>query len=240
MTLKERSKKTMVMSISALLALVMGSVGTFAVLKDSLTGEHALVNTFSATKATVGLIDPRNPGTLPVPKEGKDKLRDGFVLLENEVRLNERGKYELVPDAYTLKNVYDKVEPDSFLPKSAFLSVNIREGKQAYVFIKITKDSDDLTYAVRREKWEKLDGVKNLKKGEEVYLYKTKLEGTQDIEVNYAPIFDRDQVVVAADIKDLKPDVEGVQMGDIKIEAFACEAGDGTALEAFNANFVGG
>lgn len=215
-------KRNLSIVLAIVLVLAIGAIGTLAYLTASLSGDKAVVNTFVGSG---GLIDPENPDPGPDPEPGVD-IDDGFYLLESAVKY-ENNNYAIDPDAkQVLTNNYDKVAPAMVIPKDPALTVNLVDGVDAYIFIKVIDTANsNLSYTVDSSIWTEVTGL-TLNANEKVYCYQNAVQtGTADVEINDVGILTSNQVTAASTLNDIDGSTDGMQLGELRFEAYACQAG---------------
>ena len=244
------NKKKVFLAVLALILVCSLSVaGTLAFLTASQDGNNAVVNTFVAAGGG-NIIDPTpTPGPdgpdIPDDIEGIDK---GFFLVESQAKYY--GKDQLDEDHPTigyylnstdvLTNSYDKAMPNMSIPKNPTLSVDLVNDVEAYIFVKVTDETQgNLTHTVTSD-WTQI----STSGSETVYVYKNEIiVGADNFELSRVSILTGDTVTVknaesADDFKDTDSTTEGIQLGELKFEAYACQAaGFASAAAAFSACF---
>lgn len=213
--MENSSKKRLTVILAVLIILAITAAGTLAYLTASQAGDKAVVNTFMAAGGG-NLTDPDAPD----PGFAFD-VNKGFYLVESKAKYD-GGQYSLEA-AKTLTNQYDKVVPSMEIPKDPKLTVDLADGAEAYIFVKVTDTTNSIfTYAINSE-WTKVAGTDN------VYCYKNDIVSTDLTEVS---ILEGDKIEAtdfAGGISDL---------GSLKFEAYMCQAGGfQDAAEAWNTAF---
>lgn len=232
MRTEKRTKKSLLMVVSALLVVAICAMGTLAYLSSSLTGDKGLVNTFTAAGGGVAVDptnpdDPNGPNTDPTVPDGT--IQDGFYLLESKAVYAD-GAYTL-GTTRVLKNTYDKSVPGLEIPKDPTLTLNVAEDVAVYVYVKVTDTSaGDLEYTVDAANWTEVSGLSGLGAGEKVYCYKNAVQtGTADVELVNVGILTGNKVTIANNAD---------TYGQLKFEAYVCQAGGfNTPAAAFEACF---
>lgn len=244
------NKKKVFLAVLALILVCSLSVaGTLAFLTFEQNGENAVVNTFVAAGGgeIINPIDPPEaPDVDPDPDdEDEIELQDGFFLVEHKADYDKASASYTLLDNYVITNTYDKVVPGMTIDKDPMLTADINTDVDAYVFIKVidsTKaekaDTANLSYYIDNTVWQALPGRSD------VYVYTENgtaiINGTDKTELDYVPLFkDLDDAedktlyaVKAADTltdtvadDESKPATLGIQLGELKFEAYACQAG---------------
>lgn len=224
---KKRSKKALYAAVIAVLMLALTGMGTLAYLTASQSGEKALVNTFVAAGGGGLIEDPTDLSDFSL-LEGYAEYKDGNYLLNYQVDR-------------VYANTYDKVMPGMIIPKDPQLSVNLKEGAEAYVFVKVTDTTaQNLTYTVVSDWIDITDDVTGLGEGEKLYVYKNAaVTGVAETELTEVSVLAGDKVYVADTLTDTDTTTDGMQLGQIKMEAYLCQAGGfTTAAEAFTTCFA--
>lgn len=237
---KKRNRRALQAMLAVVLLIAVAGMGTLAYLTASQSGENALVNTFVAAGGG-SLVDP-DPDPIPDPGVDpgiEDKIDKGFYLLESPATYA-NGFYTLDKTAgKVLTNTYDKVMPSMNIPKDPKLTLNLAEGAEAYVFVKVTDTtSGNLTYTVSGN-WSEVTGV-TLNAGEKLYAYNGGkiLTGTEATEINGVSILTGDSTASAGTLNDTDAATDGMQLGQLKFESYLCQAGGfASAAEAFTACF---
>lgn len=230
---KMSNKKMILMSLAMALILIISAMGTLAYMaKESNT----VVNTFTAAGGGE-VVDPTNPTPGPDLEEGV-VIEAGFYLLESKAQYAS-ANYTL-GTKQVLSNTYDKVVPAMAIPKDPKLTLNIAEGADVYVFVKVTDTTGgNLTYTVDSANWTQVS-VAGLTANEKVYCYKNSIQtGAAGVELNNVSILQGNQVTAAATLSDTDNTQEGLQLGEIKAEGYVCQAGGfDSAAAAFKACFM--
>lgn len=237
MTQSENRKKILLIVLAAILVIAIAAMGTLAYLTASLSGDKAVVNTFVAAGGGQ-VVDPTDP--VPGPNPDDDVTLDkGFYLVESKVTYA-NAKYTIEPDAKdVLKNTYDKVVPSMVIPKDPALTLNIAEGMDAYVFVKVIDSTgSNLSYTVDTSNWTEVSGV-SLGANEKLYCYKNAIQtGTAEVDLNGVNILTDNRVTAAGTLQDQDGSTDGLQLGELKFEAYVCQAGGfDSAAAAFTACF---
>lgn len=194
-----------------------------------------------------GPVDPDKP----VFGDEDGQLNKGFYLLETKVEYKDNN-YVLSEHNYkTLKGNYDKVAPQMELPKDPTLTVNLADGASAYVFVKVINTTQGNLYSPGSEPkaievtsdWYEVTDTETitlgLGAGEKLYCYKNAaLTGIEDKgnDIDAVPILKENKVIVVDETKwkDTETGKDGFQLGELKFEAYICQAqGFGSPAEAF-------
>ena len=218
-------KQIFTISIAVILVMLISVAGTLAYLTAKQDGDKAVVNTFVA-KGNGNIIDPDGPEP-PI-----DDLMKGFFLVESTATYDEDALTYTLADPKVLKNTYDKVALNTTIAKDPALTVNVEDGADAYVFIKVTNSLNDLLTFELTSDWVAVTGAAN------VYAYKTIVSGTtaDAVELNAVQIL-KDNVVTVADATSFG-ELENGALGELKFEAYACQAdGFADAAAAWTACF---
>lgn len=230
----KKMRKPAAAIIAAALIMAVTVVGTLAYLTANQTGNNAVTNTFIAAGGG-HLIDPDPDPEIPDPPAG---LQKGFYLAEHEVSYDTTKNNYKLGTALVKEGNYDKVAPEMILPKDPRLTVDIATDAVGYVFVKVTDTTKgNLMWEINTADWREVTGV-TLPAGEKLYCYKnaaqTGIEG-KDIA---SAILKEDRVVVAGTMTDVNAAEDGMQLGNLKFEAYICQAqGFENAAEAFKACF---
>lgn len=239
-------KKPAMAVLAAALIMAVTVMGTLAYLKASQGGDKAVTNTFIAAGGG-HLIDPDAPDPKPpVDPEDPDKpvfddkgLNKGFYLLESKVDYDKQTNNYVDTGKKTLKNNYDKVAPQMNLFKDPVLVADIETEAMGYVFVKVINSDTkhNLSYEVNTADWTEVTGV-TLGEGEKLYCYKNAVQTGEDGEDIRSEILRGNNVTIAENMEDINENEEGMQLGELKFEAYICQAQSfGNAAEAFNACF---
>ena len=226
---KSNMKKMLAAGISVALIAAISIMGTLAYL--TAQQEQEVTNTFVAAGGG-NIIDP-DPSD-PDPKVPAD-LDDGFFLAETPVKY-ENATYSLDTTAanYVLANNYEKVVPNTELPKDPFVKADIVTDVKAYVFVEVTNSLNKaLTAEIDTDKWAPIAA------GSNVYYYKAGgdgiITGADGYDVD-AKILKGDKISVAADFDGTLTDGA---LGNLTFKAYACQAeGFTSPEEAYNACFT--
>lgn len=234
------NKKTLFIVLAVVLIFSIGALGTVAYLQASVNGSKALVNTFIAAGGGQ-LVDPTDPaaGTNADPSVSSI-ITAGFYLLESKAEYV-NGNYTLsnTPNTRILQNTYDKVVPGLEIPKDPKLTLNIVEDVSVYVFIKITDTtSNNFTYSITGD-WTEIS-VSGLGAGEKVYCYKNAVQtGAANDDLVDVGILTDNKITAASTFNDTDTGSDGIQLGQLKFEAYVCQAGGfENAQSAFTACFI--
>lgn len=243
-----KKKQILLIALALILVCSISVMGTLAFLTAKQDGQKAVVNTFVA--AGGGNIideDTDKPGpVIPGDDEEDDiQLQDGFYLVETKANYAD-AKYTLstVANDFVLTNTYDKVVPSMSIPKNPKLTVDLAADIDAYVFVKVTDTTaKNLVYTVANG-WSKLT-IEGLAANETVYVYTVDgssiLTGTDAVDLDSVSILAGDTVTAAAALTDAdtSDEAEGMQLGELTFEAYACQAGGfDDAEDAFTDCFV--
>ena len=133
-----------------------------------------------------------------------------------------QGQYRL-ESTKTLENQYDNVVPTMEIPKDPKLTADLADGAEAYIFVKVTDETNqNFTYNIDSN-WTKITGTDN------VYCYKNGIVSTDLAQVS---ILGGDKITAvdfAAGTSDL---------GKLIFEAYMCQAGGFTdAADAWDKAF---
>lgn len=236
-------KKMMAAGLAVGLVATISIAGTLAYLTAGEDGTAKVTNTFVAA-GSGQLIDPTDPDPIdPDP----DAPKTGFYLIEHKAELvndadAENLKYEVGTEVVT-GNTYDRLLPGMVLEKDPKLTVNLQQGVNGYIFVKVKNSTSNLTVNIDEDIWKPVTGLKEgalaTDGTETLYCYMgAAQEGRADKELDAVGILVNDQVTVAAELTGTK-DVSGnIDMGELEFMAYACQAeGFNTPAEAFNACF---
>lgn len=238
-------KKMMAAGLAVGLVATISIAGTLAYLTAGEDGTAKVTNTFVAA-GSGQLIDPTDPD--PIDPTDPDAPKTGFYLIEHKAELvndadAENLKYELGTEVVT-GNTYDRLLPGMVLEKDPKLTVNLQQGVDGYIFVKVKNSTSDLTVNINTEIWKEVTGLEEgalaTDGTETLYCYMgTAQKGRADKELDAVSILVDDQVSVAAELKGTTKDVSGnIDMGELEFTAYACQAeGFNTPAEAFNACF---
>ena len=213
--MEDSSKKRLAAILAVLIILAITAVGALAYMTASQKGDKAVVNTFMAAGGG-NLTDPDAPD----PGFGLD-VNKGFYLVESKAKYD-GGQYSLEA-AKTLTNQYDKVVPSMEIPKDPKITVDLADGAEVYIFVKVTDTTNSkFTYAINSE-WTKIEGTDN------VYCYKNDIVSTDLTEVSILEGDKIEAIDFTGRISDL---------GTLTFEAYMCQAGGfQNAAEAWKAAF---
>lgn len=230
MTQTSKRKKNLIVIMALVLVCAVSVVGTLAYLTQKA---DPVTNTFVAAGGGV-IIDP-DPD--PDPDTGED-VNPNFYLLETPATYAD-GKYTLNTGAQlVLNNLYDKVVPNMTIPKDPKLTLNVATGADVYLYVKVTDTTaNNLTCNLSAD-WTQVNGL-TLQANETVYCYKNDvLTGIDGKELDAVGILANDQVAAAAALSDTDMGTDGMQLGQLKFEAYLCQAGGfSSAAEAYTACF---
>lgn len=229
------NKKKFLLAILALMLVCSLSVaGTLAYLTASQNGAQTVVNTFVAAGGGE-LISGTTTESAPV--EG---LQDGFFLVETAVEYT-NGAYAFVNAGNkVITNTYDKVVPNMTIPKDPELTVDVADGADVYIFVKIIDTTaGNLTYT-RDTVWKEVTGLP-----EGVYVYNNEIvTGGTGVELDDIAVLANEQVVAInagsenKQFTDVDSQTAGLQLGELKFEAYVCQAGGfADAVVAYNTCF---
>lgn len=231
-----KNKKLLMTTLALILVCSISVAGTLAFLTASQNADKAVVNTFVAAGGG-SIIDP-NP--TPNPPVIPEDLQDGFYLVESAVEY-EDAAYSLDTATKVIANSYEKVVPAMTIPKDPALTVDLATGIDAYIFVKVIDTTGgNLTYTVA-DTWTEIT-VADLASNEKVYVYNNAITtGVDGIDLNEITILAggttenlTGQVVAADPLADTDTTTDGMQLGELKFEAYACQAGGFTdAADAF-------
>ncbi len=224
-------KKAALAALALTLVGGIGTTGTLAYLtaRQSEKDGNGVVNTFSMA----GLIEPDS--TLKAPIDG---VQDGFYLVEHTCGYDPgTSTYYLNEENYALDNIYDQVVPGMELPKDPQLFLDLAAKADAWVFVKIIDTTQgNLTYGL--ETWVKpvegLEGIYTI--GPDSHIGDKK--GKPTVEFTGRSVLKNDMVTVSQNPVDVDETTPGMQLGELKFEAYVCQAGGfENAKEAFEACF---
>lgn len=240
-------KKMAAAGLAVGLVATISIAGTLAYLTAGESGDKKVTNTFVAAGGG-NLIDPdpEKPDPDPdLPGEWK-----GFYLGEHEYQTADNS----LGAAWTASNTYEKLAPNMELPKDPTLFIDIADGVDAYVFIKVEDTTQgNLISAVDTTKWTKVAGKDNI-----YYLSEGSVNGvhtggrgtgntiTASILTGGEGKNADGQVAVknatgtdgADPFKDVDATADGLQLGKLEFTAYACQAeGFETPAAAFEACF---
>ena len=222
------NKKKTILSICAVaLVCAISVMGTMSFLSAKLEANKVVVNTFVAAGGGK-IIDPK-------PSE-----EEAFKLVESKAVM-QNGAYVLDKTQKVAENTYDRAVPNMVIPKDPKLTVNIATDVSAYVFVKVTDTTDsNLTKKDLTADWNKVT-VNGLAQNEAVYLYKNgAVVGTDGMDLIDVSILADDQVKTALNFTDTDTNAEGLQLGELKFEAYVCQStGFDSPAAAFAACFNG-
>lgn len=225
------NKKKIFLTVLALILVCCISVaGTLAYMIASQSNDKAVVNTFVAAGGGK-IIDDTTPEAPVVPNPNDDpdddsddtiELNNGFFLVESTA-VYASANYTLDQSNKVIANTYDKVVPSMEILKDPKLTVNLVDGVDAYIFVKVVNSTgNNLTYGIDSGNWTVLDATNY----PGVYVYKGAIQtGTTDVELNAVGILTENKVTAAASLTDADAVNEGMQLGELKFEAYACQAG---------------
>lgn len=218
------NKKKAILSICAVvLVCVISVMGTMSYLTAKQDGDKAVVNTFVAVQSII---------------DDKPTSVDAFKLVESEATMSD-GAYVLGTDEVT-SNTYDKAVPNMVIPKDPKLSVNVATGVSVYVFVKVTDTTgSNLAEKSLTSDWTQVT-ISGLSANETVYVYKNAaVVGADGMDLNSVAILANNQVKTALDFTDVDTATSGLQLGELKFEAYVCQStGFDSAAAAFTACFV--
>ena len=218
------NKKKAILSICAVvLVCVISVMGTMSYLTAKQDGDKAVVNTFVAVQSII---------------DDKPTSVDAFKLVESKATMSD-GAYVLGTDEVT-SNTYDKAVPNMVIPKDPKLSVNVATGVSVYVFVKVTDTTgSNLAEKSLTSDWTQVT-ISGLSANETVYVYKNAaVVGADGMDLNSVAILANNQVKTALDFTDVDTAADGLQLGELKFEAYVCQAtGFDSAAAAFTACFV--
>ena len=209
-----KKKQILIVALAVLLLCTLSVAGTLAFLTASKSGNDAVVNTFVAAGGGVLIVD------------------NNFVLNESKATY-ENYNYTLDTSDKVTTNDYSNVSPEMVIPKDPKVTVDLSEGIDAYIFVKIIDEADpNLTYTVDSV-WSPIANKDGL------YLYNgTATTGSSNVDLNAVSILDDDQVTAAESFTDKNDTEDDVQLGSLTFEAYVCQAGGFTdAAAAFDACF---
>ena len=229
------NKKKFLLAILALMLVCSLSVaGTLAYLTASQNGAQTVVNTFVAAGGGELISGTTTEEALV------DGLQDGFFLVETAVEYTD-GAYAFAKEGNkVITNTYDKVVPNMTIPKDPELTVDVADGADVYIFVRIIDTTaENLTYT-RNDDWKEATGLP-----EGVYVYKNEIiTGDASTELDNIPVLTNNQVVVInagsenKEFTDVDDQTAGLQLGELKFEAYVCQAGGFTdAAAAYNTCF---
>jgi len=215
-------KKKLALTVLAMVLICCLSItGTLAFLTDQQDGEDTVINTFIAAGGGE-IIDPDidpTPGPIPVPPK---PLNPNFFLVEH-VAEYVKPNYTL-GDTLVTENDYDRIAPEMDADKDPTLYVNINNDVDAYIFVKVLDTTDgNLTYKMA-DGWTAVAGFTG------VYAYTPAggsiITGVDGFELTGVPLL-KDNIVTAAEtLKDVDTTTTDVmELGELKFQAFVCQAG---------------
>ena len=240
-------KKIFLVVLALVLVCSLSVAGTLAYLTASQDGENAVVNTFVAAGGGK-IIKDANSFSLVESKA---------TYVDTENVTSERptaGYYLESEDVYT--NEYNMAMPGMIIPKNPNLTVDLVESIDAYIFVKVTDSTNgnlgDITddvfggYTVTSD-WTEIT-ISGLTENEKVYLYKNDITtgaAGETVELSGVGILSDNNIVVknvdgvSVNFVDTDTNKDGIQLGTLKFEAYACQAtGFSSAADAFTACFV--
>lgn len=218
-----RDMKKILMSGLAVGLLVSISItSTLAYLKAGGDQKRTVTNTFVALD---GLVE-----------------NEQFSLKEH-VYNSETGQLTSAWLADGGENEYSYLVPEQTLPKDPTLTLNLKKGARAYVFVKMTNDTyrtiesdrgfnilpgDGTNVNGVATGWTYLSGLSNEK--EKVFYYSGSgstngvVAGVDGVEINGVPILKDNKVRTNAKLGDTNVSQDGMQLGQLKFQAFVCQA----------------
>lgn len=239
-------KKVLLTVLALILVCALSVTGTLAYLQASQEGEQAVVNTFVA--AGGGKIITSDDALKLVESKAE-------YTTAAEATADKPMGYHLIRDTETTKNNYKMATPNMTIPKDPKLTVNLEAGIEAYIFVKVIDATQgNIIHTVDTTKWGSVT-VSSITSPDALYVYKTATSNIvtgvsgSDLE-NVAILAGNNVTVLNAGENDAaftdtvpddvnKPETLGVQLGELKFEAYVCQAaGFADAAAAFNACFV--
>lgn len=226
------NKKKFFLAVLALILVCSISVaGTLAFLTAQQDGDKAVVNTFVAQGG--GIIIPGSTSVPSPTPEIPDGLNKNFFLVESSANYV-NGNYVLDTDTKVIENTYDKVVPEMTIPKDPALTVNLAEGIDAYIFVKVEDTTQNNLIYTMNGVWEPttISGVyvyvKNASgSGNAKYIVTGNSNDQYDLDAVdlFTSVNNQCTVKAAETLADTDSVKEGMQLGNLTFKAYACQAG---------------
>lgn len=238
-------KKVLLTVLALILVCALSVTGTLAYLKVST--DTPVINTFVAAGGGRIITEDEDAFKL-VEKEAE------YITAEEATDAKPMG-YHLKDGTETTENNYIMATPNMTIPKDPKLTVNLEAGIEAYIFVKVIDATQgNIIHTVDTTKWESVT-VTGITSPDALYVYKTStsniVTGVSGSDLEDVAILAGNNVTVlnagenGAAFTDTvpddasKPETLGVQLGQLKFEAYVCQAaGFADAAAAFNACFV--
>lgn len=218
------NKKKILLAVLALILVCSISVaGTLAYMQAQQ--DTPVVNTFVAAGGGQ-IINPTRPTPPPSIPEG---LNPNFYLVESEAVYNASTAQYTTGSQKVTANRYDKVVPGMIIPKDPTITVDINDGVDAYVFIKVedTNAANLIDYSVNSDNWTAIST------GSNIYYYKDIIvNGISSVELSNVAILTDNKVSVS----NTATDFSGLR--SLSFSAYVCQAGGFTsAADAYDKCF---
>lgn len=235
------NKKKVFLAVLALILVCSLSVaGTLAYLTATQT--TPVVNTFVAAGGGKIITDGQN----------SFKLVESVVeYIDAEEATPEKPVgYYRKDGTETFANSYDMAVPNMEIPKDPKLTVDLEAGIEAYIFVKVTDTTQGNLHSAGEDTYELTDDWKpvtiaGFEDTEALYLYKGGITtGDAEVELTGVGILKDNKIFVknvdgkTTNFVDTDAAATGVQLGQLKFEAYACQAaGFADAAAAYTACF---